>query len=99
MAKFSEPKPKQKSGESDDDFKKRMEGWKTRYHAHLLKSQAAARMPRVVQAVLSVGGLAVHNPNSKQVEAIIKPLEAALAATRERLLGKAEAKAAFVLPD
>jgi hypothetical protein len=99
MAKFNEVKPKQKNGESEDEFKKRIDSFNTRRHAHLLKTQAETRMGRVVASILSVGALAVHNPNQKQVDALMLPLTRAIAATKERLEGKASAKPSFVLPD
>jgi hypothetical protein len=92
-------RPKQKQGESDAAFKERMDAWKTAYHAEMLRSQAAARVPRVVAAILSVGALASHNPKPHQAEAIITPLETALKNAKAKLQGTAAAQPAFKLPD
>lgn len=92
-------KPKQKQGESDDAFKIRMGAYNDARHLEMLRTQSGQRIPRVVAAILSVGALSTHNPTAKQVEAIVAPLEKALAAAKERLHGKAAAKPAFTLPE
>jgi hypothetical protein len=68
-------------------------------HKEMLKKLSAKRVPRVVDSIRSVGGLSVHNPTPAQIQAIVKPLQDALALTIRELNGEAKKQPTFSLPD
>lgn len=89
-------RPKRKEGESDEAFKQRLI---KEYHQPMLKKLSATRVPRVVTAIKTIGGLVNHKPTESQQKFLIGQLRAAVDEAEKELKGEGETAPTFSLPD
>lgn len=91
------PKPEKKENETAEAFKKRMDEWEHNEHQKMLKSIAAKRMPRVLDAIATVGGLATHLPTPEQQKKLVDSLRKAVDEVEQELKGTGEQQSRFQL--
>lgn len=87
------------AGETEEQKKIRVAAEKEQYHKDMLKKISATRIPRVVDGILSIGGLATHKPNAAQQKFIIDQLRSAVDQVENELKGATITEPKFQLPE
>lgn len=62
-----------------------------------LKKIAGKRMPRVLDAIATVGGLAIHQPTPEQQKKLVDSLKKAVSEVEEELKSSGAPKSRFLL--